>query len=191
MTRLFFAKKYLHLTDPPLLSAFCQKARLIKAAKGTLLARIGEPQNDLAFLVSGLARAFLPGPKGKDSTDHFIFQPGTALLSTFDLERSPALVSVEALEDCSFYTLPITEIQEILTDLSQTDQIYPHLMHGILTDIWATKFAFQKFSTIKGRYRWFIQTYPDLAGRVQQKHIASFLGTTPENLSRIRASLPF
>jgi CRP-like cAMP-binding protein len=40
---------------------------------------------------------------------------------------------------------------------------------------------------VKERYRYFEKYYHDLLGRIAQKHIASFLHTTPETLSRIRA----
>jgi hypothetical protein len=38
------------------------------------------------------------------------------------------------------------------------------------------------------RYNLFFNTYPDLINRIPVKHLASFLGVTPETLSRIRAN---
>lgn len=38
----------------------------------------------------------------------------------------------------------------------------------------------------KSRYRVFVTRYPELSGRISQYHIASYLGITPEALSRIR-----
>lgn len=37
------------------------------------------------------------------------------------------------------------------------------------------------------RYEYFIQTYPDIAQRVPQKMIASYLGVTPEALSAAKS----
>ena len=39
------------------------------------------------------------------------------------------------------------------------------------------------------RYLKFRRNYPDIAGRVQQRYIATYLGIKPESLSRIRALL--
>ncbi len=39
------------------------------------------------------------------------------------------------------------------------------------------------------RYLKFLAEYPGLVHRVKQYHIASYLGITPESLSRIRAQL--
>jgi len=43
--------------------------------------------------------------------------------------------------------------------------------------------------TAKERYLQFMETYPDLLLRVPQWMIASYLGITPESLSRVRREL--
>lgn len=42
--------------------------------------------------------------------------------------------------------------------------------------------------TAKERYDYFLKEYPDLSQRISQKHIASYLGITPEFLSMLRNS---
>jgi CRP-like cAMP-binding protein len=37
------------------------------------------------------------------------------------------------------------------------------------------------------RYEFFLETYPQLEGRLSQRLIASYLGITPQALSRLRA----
>ena len=37
------------------------------------------------------------------------------------------------------------------------------------------------------RYEFFLETYPQLSGRISQKLIASYLGITPQALSKLRA----
>jgi CRP-like cAMP-binding protein len=44
-------------------------------------------------------------------------------------------------------------------------------------------------SSAKERYEMFLETYPLLPNRVPQKMIASYLGITPEALSKIRGEL--
>jgi CRP-like cAMP-binding protein len=44
-------------------------------------------------------------------------------------------------------------------------------------------------SSAKERYEIFLETYPLLPNRVPQKMIASYLGITPEALSKIRGEL--
>jgi CRP-like cAMP-binding protein len=39
------------------------------------------------------------------------------------------------------------------------------------------------------RYQHFLKTYPNIVQRVSQKMIASYLGVTPEALSRVRKEL--
>jgi CRP-like cAMP-binding protein len=37
------------------------------------------------------------------------------------------------------------------------------------------------------RYEYFLELYPDLTSRLTQRHIASYLGITPQALSKLRA----
>ena len=37
------------------------------------------------------------------------------------------------------------------------------------------------------RYEHFLELYPDLSSRLSQRHIASYLGITPQALSKLRA----
>ena len=48
------------------------------------------------------------------------------------------------------------------------------------------RIAFALGATAEERYLDFLKTYPALARRIPQKHIASYLGITPQSLSRIR-----
>ncbi|MEM6767122.1 MAG: Crp/Fnr family transcriptional regulator, partial [Bacteroidota bacterium] len=41
--------------------------------------------------------------------------------------------------------------------------------------------------TAEERYNHFLKRYPDLAQRISQKHIASYIGITPEFLSMLRS----
>ena len=43
--------------------------------------------------------------------------------------------------------------------------------------------------TARERYEFFLKTYPTLPNRVSQKMIASYLGITPEALSKIRREM--
>ena len=42
-------------------------------------------------------------------------------------------------------------------------------------------------TTALERYEYFIQTYPDLSQRIPQRMIASYLGVTPEALSKVKS----
>jgi CRP-like cAMP-binding protein len=44
-------------------------------------------------------------------------------------------------------------------------------------------------STVEERYKYFISLYPTIAQRVPQHMIASYMGLTPETLSRVRQKM--
>ena len=187
MDWLEFTVQYLHLRNPDLISEISQAGKESFLKRGTLLLHAGELQREFSFLIDGLLRGFTVGTDGRDSTDCFAFQRYHPALGCFRLD-APARISIEALEDSTIFSLPVSFLHRIMEQYPEAAQSYSALLSGALDRHWSVKYALRQLNT-KDRYRWFCQTFPELQHRISQKHIASFLGTTPENLSRIRNEL--
>lgn len=160
--------------------------RLVK--KNEFLLREGEICKETAFVEKGLLRMFSTDRNGKE---HIIqFAPEQWLISDRSSlnfgEKSKYFI--EAVEDSEVLLLKynfFTSLSEKFPGAAQKNELLlqKHIrnlqnrVNSLLSD------------TAEERYLDFIKMYPDLLLRVPQWMVASYLGITPESLSRVRKEL--
>lgn len=175
------------LSDERLIQRLTELGEVRLVKKGHLLYREGEVSSKLTFLIQGLLRGFILDAGGRDITDCFIFEPGSAAVGSIGLGE-PVTISVEALEDSQVLDLPTTLVMELLEEYPQLYQLYSSFLQVALKRHWEVKSAMYQYAAME-RYQWFLRTYPGLHHQVSGKHIASFLGMTQVTLSRLRRTL--
>ena len=108
----------------------------------------------------------------------------TALLSS-----SPSNLSHEALEDSLIIEIDFSGYRKLMlkNDELKLFQIY-YLEKNWLLAKEAREIDFVQ-NDAAARYLCFIDEYPTLKNRLPQYHIASYLGITPTQLSRIKKNL--
>ena len=100
--------------------------------------------------------------------------------------KKPAAFNIDALED----TVVLRVSQADLVDIYLTEPIFNRIFRVLVENhfIGQQQRIGQLFSsTAEERYELFMETYPHLINRIPQVQIASYLGITPEFLSRIRS----
>ena len=168
---------------------FCESFIKLKTIpKGRVLVRSGEINKELYFVEQGLLRQFFVDKNGKE---HILyFAPENWLLgdrnsSYFNL---PTEFTIEAIED----TIVVILDPEFFINLSKEYQNAiaksEFLLHRHIRQL-QTRVSQLLGATAEERYLDFITTYPNLMMRVPQWMIASYLGITPESLSRVRREL--
>lgn len=175
------------LWEEPLIQRLTELGEVRQIKKGHLLYREGEVSSRLAFLIQGLLRGFILDAGGRDITDCFVFEPGSAAVGCIALGE-PVTISVEALEDSQVLELPLMPVLELLEEYPQLYRLYSEFLHVALKRHWEVKSAMYQYDAME-RYQWFLRTYPGLHHQVSGKHIASFLGMTQVTLSRLRRTL--
>jgi CRP-like cAMP-binding protein len=170
---------------------FGQSAGLLQSktiAKGKYLLREGEVCRDAFFVEKGLLRSFSLDESGKE---HVIqFAPENWYVS----DRS----SMYFGKPSDFFIEAIEESQVVLMGrdfLKSAAQISPgfgefndKLLHNHILHL-QKRINLLLGATAEKRYLDFITLYPDLLLRVPQWMVASYLGITPESLSRVRKEL--
>ncbi|HLG38813.1 MAG TPA: Crp/Fnr family transcriptional regulator [Chitinophagaceae bacterium] len=159
-----------------------------KVSRGTVLLRQGEPSAHLFFVAKGCLRSYINDKKGKTQT--LVFAPEEWWIgdqvSLF--REEPAMFSIDAVED-----------SEILV----ADRQFYEKMPGIYDGFYQTCFIYalehlrlleKRILCLQGifgdeRYLDFMRSYPELAVRLPQHMIASYLGISRQSLSRIRSKL--
>jgi len=148
--------------------------KTIKIKKGHILQREGEINGKVYEVVDGLLRSYTIDLKGKEHI--FMFAPeGWVIADAVDTEE-PCEFFIEALEDS---TIRIRE-----KNVSQISPNAKAIAKSILV-LQRRVIMLMSYSALQ-RYEHFVKTYPALTQRVPQRMIASYLGVTPEALSKAK-----
>lgn len=165
------------------LRAICQYRQV---ARQDLICRVGEVPCSFAFVCQGLFRVFVLDEKGNEFNKNF-FQEGRFPGSmTALLRQEPSLHSIQALEDSVIIEIDFKAFRDLLYRSEDLKLFQIHYLetHWLLDkDTREVRLVQQDAAE---RYQAFRQEYPELLARLPQYHIASHLGVTPTQLSRIR-----
>lgn len=156
--------------------------------KGQILMRPGEVCKHSFFVESGLLRAYTINESGKT---HIIqFAPENWIISDRSSAyfNEPTVLFVDAIEDTSVtlfdnnFTCQLGDIDPSYLQHNEL-ALHNHIRHQQM------RINSLLGATAEERYIDFVRQYPDLMLRVPQWMIASYLGITPESLSRVRKEL--
>lgn len=184
--RRFYAE-VLGVTDEKLLDIVVPISRIKTMEKGESLIRHGERQSHVMFLMEGLLRGFYLDPDGRDVTDCFGFHPGTPAMACCGLNE-PSPITIEALAPSRVVRIPYEAVTELLEKDVRLVQLYNTLLLKSVQEHWQVKTMVCQHTATE-RYQWFLEEYPELIERVNNRYIASYLGMSPVTLSRIRGNL--
>ena len=149
------------------------------------LLRAGELCTEESFIVKGCFRTIVTNQDGFDHVLFFSVENWWASDLASFLTKTPATLSIQALEDST--VLQLTKID--FDDLNDRIAPFAHYFRLLFQNAFVAqqRRVVQNLSlTASERYEAFLQTYPTLEQRVPQKEIAAYLGITPEFLSMIR-----
>lgn len=141
----------------------------------------------IAFVNRSLLREYLADDRG----EHIIqfASEGWTISDLYSfLTMEPATYTIDALEEAEVVIVTREAHDKLLT----TQPKYETYIRLLITNAYI---ALQKRLThiisapAEDQYAIFMQTYPDLAQRVPQHMIASYMGLTPETLSRVRRKI--
>ena len=151
----------------------------------TIIVHEGMTAPQLYFVRTGAIRIWL-NKGGKDITLQFFFEgEGATVLESFLYgEQSP--FSIETIEACKLSVLPRETFSQWIADNTAfKDWFYQTAVQKQLQH--SKRLLSLITRTPAQRYGDLMKDRPELLQRVPQQYIASYLGITPESLSRIRA----
>ncbi len=155
--------------------------------KSDFIVKQNEICNYVYFIEKGFCR-FFKLIDGKEIATGFI--PENEYVSSYDsfLTRQPAFENLDVLEDSTLICLSYANMQ-ILYEQLPIFQIFGRKMAEMLF-IWITERSNNLLLlTPEQRYQNIIQKEPYLLQRIPQYMLASYIGVTPEHLSRIRKKI--
>lgn len=159
-----------------------------KVQKDEFLLRENEYCKYTFFVETGLLRQYSIDNKGKEHT--ITFAPESWFVS--DREsiyfNQPSAYFIQALEDSEVALVDERFIQLISEKIPSFITFNNKLLHNHIRRL-QNRINMLLSATAEERYLEFINMYPDILLRVPQTMVASYLGITPESLSRVRKEL--
>jgi len=148
---------------------------------------IEEPSTSIAFVAKGLFRLYIIDREGNEATLNFRGENTT--MSSYGAVSLDQIepVYIQAMEDSEVYAISRTNVLKFY----ETDAIWKDLFQKF-TETDCLRLRRREFSFLqddaKTRYLKFLSDFAPYADRIKLRYVASYLGITPEALSRIRSS---
>lgn len=153
-------------------------------AKNEFFIQVDEVPETIAFIISGIFRVFYTSSKGVEKT--LVFRDQKHFLSAYSsfLEKQKSPYSIQAITESVLIYMPLSKYSELVTG------------HNCWTNI-SGRYAQQLFIEKENRerellllnaskrYENFRKKYMHIINEIPNYMIASYLGITPESLSRI------
>jgi CRP-like cAMP-binding protein len=159
-----------------------------KLKKREFLTKPGDVNDTSAYIVSGCLRTFYTDGKGHEHTMQIGFEDWWAGDWLAYITGNPAHYSVEALEDTELLLLSRADQEAFYAQNLNFEKYFRLLLQSAYV-AGQMRMISTMSKSAEERYIELIQKYPHMELRVAQHHIASYLGITPEALSRIKRSI--
>jgi CRP-like cAMP-binding protein len=153
--------------------------------KGEYFVREGVVAKEIAFLEHGVVRAFYTNKHGKEYNKNFF--TGPAIIGSYAslISKEKNRLPQQALSDCSIWRINY----DVIERLSENNYELERLRRKIAEQFFVGNEKKQLEMALleaKDRYLIFKQEHPSFEDTIPQYHIASYLGISPTQLSRIR-----
>jgi CRP-like cAMP-binding protein len=153
--------------------------------KGRYFIRDGEIPSKMGFIVQGLVKYYYIDSDGNEWIKHFSAENDFVASYASFLYQTPSLYFIESLEETTILTINYDVYMKYLQNSFTWNSIARKYTEKIYYEKEKREASFLKEDGSE-RYTNFFNEYKDLADRLSLKDIASFLGMTAVQLSRIR-----
>ncbi|MGK0366472.1 MAG: CRP-like cAMP-binding protein [Saprospiraceae bacterium] len=146
--------------------------------------RFGQKTDTISFVLEGMVRGFYIDENGEEKT--VFLRPTLTFFAppeTIDGQRK-SKYTYEAIGVTEMISLPFTEYEKLTkTDLGIAQLFIEGLKETTLTLVFRVESLVGKMP--EERYLALLEQYPQFFQKAYNKHIANYLGITPNSLSRI------
>lgn len=159
-----------------------------KLRKKQYLLQEGDVCKYACFVERGALRSYVVDDKGTERIVQFALEGWTiADLYSF-ITGEPSTYNIDALEDSELVLISKKAHEELLEKIPRYETYHRLQITGAYLALQRRLVSITNLS-VEERYTSFMNLYPNIAQRVPQHMIASYMGLTPETLSRVRKKL--
>ena len=163
---------------------FSSKLQEVTLKKHTVLLKFGEVENHLYFITKGIVRFYVPGEE-VDLTFGFVFE--NEFVTGYDsfLTQTPSEYQIETLTGTILWKISRKDLEQVYERTSSGNIIGRKMAENMFL-IKSKRELSLLSKTAEERYLDLFSDRPKLLKQIPLKYIASYIGVTPQALSRIR-----
>lgn len=149
---------------------------------------VGKKCNHVAFIQSGMLRVFYPTDKGEETTCYFAL-PGEFITSFASFNSQiPSTENIEAIMPTELLVISKPDLEMLYRTLPATQEFGRKAAEN-LTIIMEKRIALFLNNSAHERYQYLLDNNPVLIQTVPLQYLASYLGISPQHLSRLRKNI--
>lgn len=156
-----------------------------KLRKRQYLLNAGDVCQYITFVEKGLLRSFSVDEGGHEHVMQFAMEGWWISDMASFLSGDQALHNIEAVEDSELLLLTKQAMDEMIDNIPSMERYFRLLMQNSIIALQRRIRVVQTYSA-EEVYLKLMEVQPEIISRAPQQHVASYLGITPETLSRIR-----
>lgn len=179
-----FVNRFIPIDDK-LYNTLISNFELKKVSRKELLLEAGKTANKIFFLHEGFVRFFHTKTDGTEVTSDFYFAPGFITSFTSLIEQKPSIVNIQAMVKMEVLFIKYKDLMELYDEEHKVERLGRLLAEQVFITSEKHLLSFLNESP-QDRYSWLIKEYPEYVKNIPLHYLASYLGITPESLSRIR-----
>jgi len=178
--------KYAQITDNQW-QDFIDYFSLKRIKKKDFLIAFGQHCQFEAYILKGCFRSYFLDAHGKDVILSFAFEDWWQGDMASQLNHMPSQMNIQALEDSEVLVISSQDKELLFEKHPVFERIFRLMIMRHLVSYQDRLYKIYSYSA-QERYHDLLLKHPQVLQRISQKHIANYIGVTPEFLSKMRKS---
>jgi CRP-like cAMP-binding protein len=168
-----------------LIESVCKSKKL---RKRQFLSQEGEVWHYNAFICRGLVKTF---SIAENATEHIInFAPENYWTGDREslINGTPSRLNIDAIEPTELILIEKADFEKLCIEIPQLNQMVNEIIQKSFI-VSQGRILVNISFTAEEKYQNFLEKYPNIVNRIPQHMIASYIGITPETLTRLRRNM--
>ena len=134
-----FLNEIMPVKNPSLRSVIRKTAKIETVPPNYIFCDMGEKENTVRFLISGVVWGHMYNTAGQDVTVCFITKPGEVIFGSLYVGAGASDITLAAVSECEVFSMPLDILLELKTQYHEIEGLYLQIMVIRLQYHWETK----------------------------------------------------
>jgi len=153
-------------------------------AKNEIITKHGKIENFLSFIETGIVRFYIPYDEN-ELTFNFCFEKEFTCAYDSFLTQTPSEYELQVLTETIVWQISYDDLQKVYTQTKVGNYLGRFAAEKLFLAKSKRELSLLKYNA-KERYLRLFSEQPDILKFIPLKYVASYIGITPQGLSRIR-----